>query len=381
MFVVSPFLDAATVRAAGKWGGPQTRRALVSTDLEFQRLLRENASVFDGFGNLCRQPSPDLPGEGPVSIEEENRAAVEVAESEETPPQGLHAKLLFAAKGKRRQLWIGSANATASGWQGRNIEIVAELGVSQEVADGIEAFVDTCELYTPVVTESNDDEGEQALEKARKALSGKWPLRQLIRDGEIQLVAPSSPPISDRQISVEVAVMGGAWKMWPPYADRVLLARVKEWERTDFVQVRVKLGDMVCAWVQVAPCDPPPDDERDTGLISQYLNPQSFMLWMRSMLTDATSDNGGGDWDADDDPPKGKSARRLRALDASAMPTVEEILRAWARDAKAFRDADEKVRTYLSELERRAAENDAESDATLLRTFRKTWETLAGGLQ
>jgi hypothetical protein len=176
-------------------------------------------------------------------------------------------------------------------------------------------------------------------------------------------------------------VMGGAWKMWPPYADRVLLARVKEWERTDFVQVRVKLGDMVCAWVQVAPCDPPPDDERDTGLISQYLNPHSFMLWMRSMLTDATSDNGGGDWDADDDPPKGKSARRSRALDASAMPTVEEILRAWARDAKAFRDADEKVRTYLSELERRAAENDAESDATLLRTFRKTWETLAGGLQ
>ena len=164
MFVVSPFLDAATVRAAGKWGGPQTRRALVSTDLEFQRLLRDNASVFDGFGNLCRQPLPDLPGEGPVSVEEENRAAVEVAESEETPPQGLHAKLLFAAKGKRRQLWIGSANATARGWQGRNIEIVAELGVNQEVADGIEAFVDTCELYTPVVTESNEDEGEQALE-------------------------------------------------------------------------------------------------------------------------------------------------------------------------------------------------------------------------
>ena len=338
MFVVSPFLDAATVRAAGKWGGPQTRRALVSTDLEFQRLLRENASVFDGFGNLCRQPLPDLLWEGPVQYRGEEPRPRRRSRRE----RGDYATRLtcqaccFTAKGKRRQLWIGSANATARGWQGRNIEIVAELGVNQEVADGIEAFVDTCELYTPVVTESNEDEGEQALEKARKALSGKWPLRQLIRDGEIQLVAPSSPPISDAQISVEVAVMGGAWKMWPPYADRVLLARVKEWERTDFVQVRVKLGDMVCAWVQVAPCDPPPDDERDTGLISQYLNPHSFMLWMRSMLTDATSDNSGGDWDADDDPPKGKSARRSRALDASEMPTVEEILRIWARDAKAF---------------------------------------------
>ena len=63
------------------------------------------------------------------------------------------------------------------------------------------------------------------------------------------------------------------------------------------------------------------------------------------------------------------------------MPTVEEILRAWARDSAAFRNADEKVRTYLSELERRAAETDAESDVKLLRTFRKTWETLAGELQ
>ena len=381
MFVVSPFLDAATVRTAGKWGGPKTRRTLVSTDLEFQRLLREDGSVFEGFGNLCRQPLPDLPAESAVSIEEENRAAVEVAESEEVPPQGLHAKLLFAAKGKRRQLWVGSANATARGWEGRNIEIVAELAVNQEVADGIDAFVDTCERCTPVVTESKEDENERALEKARKALSDTWPLRQLIRDGELQLVASSPPPISDPQISVEVAMMGGAWKTWPPDADRVSLARVREWERTDFVQVRVRLRDMVCAWVQVAPSDPPPDDARDTGLISQYLNPSTFMWWMRSMLTDTTSDGGGGDWDSDDDPPKGKAPKRSRALDADAMPTIEEILRAWARDAAAFRNADEKVRTYLSELERRAAEMDAESDARLLRTFRKTWETLAGELQ
>ena len=138
---------------------------------------------------------------------------------------------------------------------------------------------------------------------------------------------------------------------------------------------------MVCAWVQVAPCDPPPDDARDTGLISQYLNPNTFMLWMRSMLTDATSDGGGGDWDSDDDSPKGNAPKRSRALGADAMPTVEEILRAWARDAAAFRNADEKVRTYLSELERRAVEMDAELDAQLLRTFRKTWETLAGELQ
>jgi hypothetical protein len=289
MFIISPFLDAATVRAAGKWGGPKTCRTLVSTDLEFQRLLRDDKSVFEGFDNLCRQPLPDLPAEGAVNIEEENRAAIEVAESEEAPPQGLHAKLLFAAKGKRRQLWVGSANATERGWEGRNIEIVAELAVNQEVAEGIEAFVDTCERCTPVVTEPKEDEDEQALEKARKTLSGKWPLRQLIDNGELHLVAMSPPPVTDPQISIEVAAMGGAWKTWPPEADRVPLARAREWERTDFAQVRVGLRGVVCAWVQVAPCEPPPDDARDTGLISQYLNPNTFMSWMRSMLTDATS--------------------------------------------------------------------------------------------
>jgi hypothetical protein len=56
---------------------------------------------------------------------------------------------------------------------------------------------------------------------------------------------------------------------------------------------------------------------------------------------------------------------------------VEEILRAWARDEAAFRAADEKVRAYLSDLERRAAENNQPADVELLQTFQKTWNTLA----
>src|SRR6185312_8819124 len=101
----------------------------------------------------------------------------------------------------------GSANATDRGWGGRNFEIVAELAVNQEVADGIEAFVDTCERYTPIVVEAKEDEVEQALEKARKALSGRWSLRQIIVDGALQIVASTPPPIADPGIAVEVAAM------------------------------------------------------------------------------------------------------------------------------------------------------------------------------
>jgi hypothetical protein len=371
MFVVSPFLDAKTVRMAARWGGPKTHRTLVSTDLEFQRLLHEDGQVFTGFNNLCRQPLPDLPAE----------CAVEIAEGEEAPPQGLHAKLLFAAKGKRRQLWLGSPNATERGWQGRNMEIVAELAIDHEVAAGIEAFVDTCERCTPASTAAKVDEVEKALENARKALSGRWSLRQLIRDGALDIVASAPPPITNPDIAVEVATMGGDWKTWPPDADRVLLSRLREWERTDFVQIRVRLGDMVGAWLQIAPCDPPPDEKRDHGLIAQYLDPHTFLWWLRSLLADRQVEAAGGDWDTDGDGSQGARPNGSHAADLASMPTIEEILRAWARDSSAFKNADQKVKTYLSELERRAAEDEAAADVDLLRMFRKTWDTLAGELQ
>lgn len=63
------------------------------------------------------------------------------------------------------------------------------------------------------------------------------------------------------------------------------------------------------------------------------------------------------------------------------MPTVEEILRAWARNADAFRNADAKVKMYLAELERRTAEQNATSDLQLLEKFRKLWITLSEELK
>ena len=69
--------------------------------------------------------------------------------------------------------------------------------------------------------------------------------------------------------------------------------------------------------------------------------------------------------------------QRFALADIGFMPTVEEILRSWARDFIGLRSADEKVKTYLTELERRADESGAAADAELLRAFRQTWDTLA----
>src|SRR3954451_18226656 len=104
-----------------------------------------------------------------------------------------------------------------------------------------------------------------------------------------------------------------------------------------FVQVRVRLGDMVRAWLQVAPCEPPPDEKRDHGLIAQYLDPNTFLWWLRSILAERPIDDGGGDWDSDGGTSNAPSRNGAHSSFLAAMPTVEEILRAWARNADAFR--------------------------------------------
>jgi hypothetical protein len=377
VFVVSPFLDVKTVRAASQWGNTKTRRTLVSTTMELQRLLHEDDMIFTGFDNLLIQPLPDLPAEFADIRDEETPTSVESAESEELEPSGLHAKLFFAAKGARRQLWLGSANATERGWQGRNFEIVAELSVARNAADGIEEFVATCERFTPGATPPETDEDEEALEHARKLLSGQWSLRQRIGEGELEIVGSTSPPLADPAIDLEVAVLGGPWSIWPRHLDRILFSNLHRWQRSDFVQIRVSRGDRVCAWLQIAPCDPPPDDARDRALISQYLDPQTFLLWLRSMLADEPARAAGGDWDAEAPISVTPAIKDQRFADVGFMPTVEEILRSWARDSSGFVTADEKVKAYLSELERRAHEGGVAADVELLKTFRQTWDALA----
>jgi hypothetical protein len=377
VFVVSPFLDAKTVHAASQWGGPKTRRALVSTTSELQRLFNQDDKVFGGFADIRIQPLPDLPAEYADTRDEEVDAAPEPVESEDLEPTGLHAKIFLASKGTRGQLWLGSANATERGWQGRNFEIVAELSIARDTVDGIEEFVATCERFTPGNTPPAPDADEEALEQARKLLSAQWSLRQRIGEDELELIVSASPPVVDPTIDLEVAALGGPWSKWPRDAHRILLPNLHRWQRSDFVQVRVSRGDRVCAWLQIAPCDPPPDDARDRALIAQYLDPQTFLLWLRSMLADEPARSAGGDWDAEA-PLRGIAAGYdSRLADIGVMPTVEEILRSWARDSSGFAAADEKVKAYLGELERRAHESGAVADVTFLKAFRQTWDTLA----
>lgn len=382
VIIISPFLDAKTVRAVARWGNAKTRRTLVSTTLALQHLMQKDKAVFSGYEHPLVLPLPDLPGTGAELLDEAAPTTVETAESEEAPAAGLHAKLFFAAKGKRRQLWLGSANATERGWEGRNFEAVAELTIADESAEAIEEFVAQCEHFTPNLVTPGEDEDEEALEDARKLICNKWSLRQQVSEDEVEIVASSIPPIAGATIQLEVAVFSGAWHIWPPDKSSMLVSGVRKRQRTNFLQLRLTRGDKMCAWLHVAPCEPPPDEERDRALIAEYLDPHTFLVWLRSVLADRPANAAGGDWDEDiPSPPvdgNGKN-RNIPALDL--VPTIEEILKAWVRDSSAFASADEKVRSYLHEIERHARENGAAADVEMLEGFRRTWDILAAELR
>ena len=347
--------------------------------MELQRLLHADKNVFAGFADFRIQPIPDLPAEGADTLDEGIPATVETAESEDAPPAGLHAKVLFAAKGARRQLWMGSANATERGWEGRNFEVVANLSIGRDAADAIEEFVATCDPFNFSATPPKIDEDEEALERARRVLS-RWPLRQLYSDDELEIRASIPPPIADSVIKLEVAVLGGAWNTWPSGSDRLQLGAMRRRQRSDFVQIRIMRGERMCSWLQIAPCEPPPDDARDQALIAEYLDPHTFLWWLRSLLSDNPANDPGGDWDAEPPVRTTDDPNDSRELDLGSMPTVEEILRSWARDSSAFKSANGKVKTYLTELERRANETGATRDVEMLKRFRQNWGTLSGEL-
>ena len=52
--------------------------------------------------------------------------------------------------------------------------------------------------------------------------------------------------------------------------------------------------------VGLAPFDPPLDDTRNRAAIAQYLTPQIFLLWLRSLLAQEPPRAAGGDWDSDE---------------------------------------------------------------------------------
>ena len=373
--VVSPFLDSSTLKTLGAW--PAERKILLSSAVELARIAQEKLGALAAFDELLalEPPASDAavapPGERSLEPDAQNPDSA-------TEPRGLHAKLILAEHDTGCTLWLGSANATARGWNGLNTEVVAQLKTKASVADGIAALAALASTVRmdQLPAPTKDSAEEETLEEVRKRLAVDWPLTQERWVGGTAVMAGHAPELPDG-VRLEVAPVCREPVPWPPGATRLDFT-LAPGEIGELVQLRLRMGGYVCAWLQRARLDPPPAAERDHEAVASFLDPRTFLAWLRALLGEEAGE-GGGPWDESSDeapPAHGTAAAPLSVW----APTLEDILKAWRPDAPdRLRIVDDHVKKYLTFIRKRG--NVATpTECKALLDFEQTWKVIAGEL-
>ena len=377
--IVSPFIDKTFLARQTPKGGKPVRRVLLTTMREIERIGPSLAS----FDDLLALDAPDYPV-GDPEPDSVSSASVADEDEEEQIGRGLHAKLLFIRAGRKRTLWLGSANATMRAWTGRNAEATAELLITEVIENGLKALLGSARLVQAPDTEYAPDAAmleEEALERARTQVAARWTATLSIDGDEACLthrsdLYPGGPHPDEPDIVLEVGALHGELIIWSAQQDEVRLGTVVPAERSEFVRLRVSRGDKCLSWLQRAPAEPPFGEDRDRAAFVRFLGARGFLLWLAGLLAD-DGRLGEGDW-TDEKRQNRKGPGTNPALDLS-LPTLEEMLAAWARDRSKFREIERRVSDYLPAVLELAADEDPQT-AAMLRRFDDLWTKLRIGL-
>ncbi|MEK6385774.1 MAG: hypothetical protein V4797_14390 [Paraburkholderia tropica] len=381
--VVSPFIDKTFLARQTPQRSKPTRRVLLTTMREIERLGPSLAA----FDDLLALDAPDYPVGDP-----EPDAEISVATSDRDPAgdeeeelgRGLHAKLLFMRSGQKRRLWLGSANATMRAWSGRNAEVTAELVVTEPVERGLKALLGSARLVEAPLVEHTPDAAaleEEALERARAQVAARWAAQLGFDDEGVRLahrsnLYPSGPHPDEPDIELGVGTLYGELVTWPCGQTTVHLGPIAPAERSEFVRLRVSRAGKGLSWLQCAPADPPLGEDRDRAAFVRLLGVRGFLLWLAGLLADDGRE-GEGDWTNDE--PRGRAAPGMNSALDSSLPTLEEMLSAWARDPEKFREIERRVSQYLPAV-LEEAKQEAPQTADILRRFDDLWGKLRSGL-
>lgn len=372
LVVVSPFCDATTINQFGSWGDDHTERYLLSTIPEIAKLNQRVGKPLNPFKtHLLILEAPE---ENEFLLDLANIPGDEREFDDEEVKRELHAKLIFTEHSRGYTLLLGSANATQRGWLGPNYEVVGNLTINQKIAEGFWAFL---ELAKPIslheLPESEiEDSVEERLETARKEVVKRWQVRQIRRKGGVTLIAEQPPHPEDSEISLEVGLVTGELVLWPQDTLSLELPVSSIARETELVQVRLSLGEVKIAWLQLAPLDPPPNEERDLRALAAHLSPRIFLLWLRSLLSVGEPLDGGGEWH---DHHQKSQITALGAFNWWA-PTLEDVLSSWTRNPDNLLFVDQKVQNYLKLMREEVREDISSEEWELLEKFENTWRVI-----
>jgi hypothetical protein len=302
-------------------------------------------------------------------------------EDEEQEPRGLHAKVVYVEHSQGRTLWLGSANATSRAWDGPNVEVIGALSVGAAVSCGLDAFLETGRIVEPstLPAPQSPEHEDELLEEARKHVVANWQVVQRWSPNAHVLIAERPPHPPNKSIQLAVGPLNCAPVIWPRGVCELNLLPLPIHQITELVQVQLTLGSRLCTWIQRAPLDPPVDEERDRRAMARYLDPRTFLLWIRSLLDGGgTPSDGGGDWDT-------RPRSRRPSTDRSSRPTwwaptLEELLKSWSRDPRSFGRIDREIRNYLRLIQSQHDEGWNEEDIQLLSSFTRMWRVVRSEL-
>lgn len=381
--VVSPFIDKTFLARQTPPASKPTRRVLLTTMREIERV----GPALAAFDELLALDAPDYPvgdAEFNTEIGAANSDPNPADDEEEEFGRGLHAKLLFMRSGQKRRLWVGSANATMRAWTGRNAEVTAELVVTESVERGLKALLGSARPVDARVVEHMPDAAaleEEALERARAQVAARW-AAQLDFDDEGARIAhrsdlhPTGPHPDEPDFALEVGTLCGDLAAWPRGQTVVPLGPVAPAERSEFVRLRVSSKGKGLSWLQRAPADPPFGEDRDRAAFVRFLGARGFLIWVAGLLAD---DGRGGESDWTNDEPRDRADPTANATLDSSLPTLEEMLSAWARDPGKFREIERRVSQYLPAVLEEARQEDP-ATMELLSRFEDLWGKLRSGL-
>lgn len=379
--VVSPFIDKNFL--AGQVSKTPARRVLLTTMREIERI----GPSLSSFDELLALDAPDYPigDPEPEQAHPVPTSAADAADDEEEEiGRGLHAKLLFVRAGRKRTLWLGSANATMRAWTGRNAEVIAELQITEALEKGLSVLLGSARIVEAPDTEYQPDAAaveEEALERARAQVAARWASTLCIDGDEIRLVHgsdlyPDGPHPEEADIVLEVGALHGDLKAWPRRQTTVPLGPTLPAERSEFVRLRVSRSEKGLSWLQRAPADPPFGEERDRAAFVRFLGARGFLIWLAGLLADDGRD-GEDDWTIEKQ--RDRAAPGVNPSLDPALPTLEEMLAAWSRDRNKFREIERRVSEYLPAVLEQAAQEDPQT-AAMLRRFEELWGKLRIGL-
>src|SRR3546814_4102907 len=97
----------------------------------------------------------------------------------------------------------------------------------------------------------------------------------------------SSDVCSSDLTVLEIGALNGDLRVWPRAVTAISLGSVPPAERTEFVRLRVSLGEKGLSWLQRAPADPPFGVERDRAAFVRLLGTRGFLLLLADLLADA----------------------------------------------------------------------------------------------